>query len=153
MLLAAVEGRDQDRNRLVGEDLGGTVAGADRSAPVNLTRPDGSTEQLPVAAVGLETAWSDPRVLASGVYTAQLAGGTTEQFAVNLDTRESDLVRFDPDLLPSQFSRQWQSSANSPLTTIPLAAGTSYFRWLLTAVLVLLMIDPALAWYLGRGRG
>jgi hypothetical protein len=130
MLRAAVAGRDQDRNRLVGEDLSGTVAGADRSAPVNLTRPDGSTEQLPLAAVGLEAAWSDPRVLASGVYTAELASGTVEQFAVNLDTRESDLARFDPELLPSQFSRQWQSSASSPLT-IPPAAGTSYFRWLL----------------------
>jgi hypothetical protein len=153
MLRAAVAGRDQDRNRLVGEDLGGTVAGADRSAPVNLTRPDGSTEQLPLATAGLEAAWSDPRALASGVYTAQLASGTVEQFAVNLDTRESDLARFDPELLPSQFSRQWQSSASSPLTTIPPAVGASYFRWLLTAVLVLLMVDPALAWYLGRGRG
>jgi hypothetical protein len=153
MLRAAVAGRDQDRNRLVGEDLGGTVTAADRSAPVNLTRPDGSTEQLPLATAGLEAAWSDPRALASGVYTAQLASGTVEQFAVNLDTRESDLARFDPELLPSQFSRQWQSSASSPLTTIPPASGASYFRWLLTAVLVLLMVDPALAWYLGRGRG
>jgi hypothetical protein len=153
ILRSAVEGRNEDRNRLVGQSLGGAVAGADRGAPLNLTRPDGSTEQLPLAADGLEAVWTDPRALTSGVYTAQFAGGTTEQFAVNLDTRESDLARFDPELLPSQFSRQWQSPASAPLAALPSPSGTSYFRGLLAAVLVLLLVDPALAWYLGRGRG
>jgi hypothetical protein len=152
MINLAVSGRTEGRNLLVGDDLSGVVRGAAVEAQVALTRPDGSIERLPLVAEGPDARWSYAGALASGVYEARSSGGTTQKFAVNLNTRESDLARFDPDLLPSQFSRELQTGDDAPPAVVS-SGGTSYFRWLLGLLLVLVLCEPCLAWYFGRGRG
>ena len=43
--------------------------------------------------------WSYGPALLSGAYEARM-GDVVQRLAVNVDPRESDLTRFDPDLLP-----------------------------------------------------
>jgi hypothetical protein len=70
-----------------------------------------------------------------------------------VNARESDLTRFDPDSLPSQFLREpVAAEADSPSLASPRDS-RSYFRTLLAIVLALLFIEPCLAWQFGRGRG
>jgi hypothetical protein len=152
MVNLAVSGRTEGRNLLVGDDLSGVVRGAAVEAQLALTRPDGSVERLPLAAEGPDARWSYAGALVSGVYEARSSGGTTQKFAVNLNTRESDLARFDPELLPNQFSRELQTGDDAPPAVVS-SGGTSYFRWLLGLLLVLVLCEPCLAWYFGRGRG
>jgi hypothetical protein len=152
MLSHAISGRSEGRNVLVGDDLTGVVNGAAAGTQVTLTRPDGAAQKLSLAPDGPDARWSHAGADASGVYAAQLPSGTTQQFAVNLNTRESDLTRFDPELLPSQFSRELHSQGDPPPALAP-GPGRSLFRWLLGAMLILVIVEPCLAWYFGRGRG
>jgi hypothetical protein len=149
MLHLAVSGRAAGRNVLVGDDLSGVANTADGRA--ELTRPDGSSQRLALVQDGPDTRWTYSDAMASGVYSAH-AGSLEQKFAVNLNPRESDLARLDPDLLPSQFDRGPTEGAD-PTPAVAGREGTSYFRWLLSLVLVLVLCEPCLAWYFGRGRG
>ena len=86
----------------------------------------------------------------SGAYEARM-GNAVQRLAVNVNPQEGDLTRFDPDLLPRQFTRE---PLNSTDDASPLMEGdsASYFRWLLGAVFSLLVIEPWLALRFGRGR-
>ena len=151
MLSHAIAGRGAGRNLLVGDDLTGIVTGSPAGTQVTLTRPDGTPQKLALAPDGPDSRWSHPGADASGVYAAQLPGGTIQQFAVNLNAREGDLSRFDPELLPSQFSRDLHTQGDPPPALAP-GPGRTLFRWLLAAMLVLVIAEPCLAWYFGRGR-
>ena len=73
----------------------------------------------------------------------------SEIFGVNVDIRESDLARFDAELLPSQFSDPDRAASEEA----PLAErGPLFpvFRALLSAVLALLVCESGLACWLGR---
>ncbi|MEX2172980.1 MAG: hypothetical protein WD872_01375, partial [Pirellulaceae bacterium] len=151
MLNLAVSGRGAARNVEVGDDLTGTIPGATLDAQIALALPDGASQRLPIVHDGQEARWSYTDVAHSGVYEAR-AGELVQKFAVNLNARESDLARFDPELLPSQFNRE--ADAGAPAVTQRAASeGESYFRLLLSLVVLLLLVDPCLAWYFGRGRG
>lgn len=152
MLNQAISGRSAGRNLLVGDDLTSIVTGAAAGAQVTLGRPDGTTQRLALVPDGPDARWTYSAADASGVFSAQLPGGQAQQYAVNLNTRESDLARFDPELLPSQFSRELHAQGESP-PSLASSPGRSFFRLLLSAMLVLVLIEPCLAWYFGRGRG
>ena len=153
----AIGGRLEGRNTLVGDDLSGLVRGAPPDAQVRLTLPDASVERLPVVADGADGRWTYQGLLASGVYEAQLPGSTgsgertSQKFAVNVDAREGDLTRFDPELLPSQFN-QTTDDSGQPAVPSQDPARTSYFRLLLGLLLALVIAEPCLAWHFGRGR-
>lgn len=136
----------------MGEDLTGLVRGAAAAAQVSLSRPDGTAERLPLAPEGPDGRWTYHGAMTSGLYEAYLPAGPSQKFAVNVNTREGDLTRLDSELLPSQFSREFDSG-DSPTSPIVPQAGTSYFRLLLGLLLILLLCEPCLAWYFGRGRG
>jgi hypothetical protein len=107
---------------------------------------------LSLVSDGPDVRWSYSGTDASGVYAVQVPGGQTRQFAVNVDPREGDLARFDPELLTVQFNRESQSDGQ-PLPPLAGSPGRSLFRWLLAGMLVLLVLEPILAWHFGRGRG
>ncbi len=153
MLRFALAGKSEGRNLLVGEELTGLVPAAAFSESVVLSGPNHQEERLPITMAGGEARWSFGGASISGEYSAKL-GQTTQRYAVNVNPRESDPARFDPDLLPSQLTRepQWADDEEFP----PSAAASdsrSYFRWLLGGVLALLLVEPILAWRFGRGRG
>ena len=71
-----------------------------------------------------------------------LAGGCrnrAQQFAVNLDTSESRLDRFDAELLPDAFQRE-TAADNQEIPRVEVAKPVPFFRYVLTAVLGLLLM-------------
>jgi hypothetical protein len=152
MLRLALAGRSEGRNLLVGEELTGLVPPAALSEPVILSGPGDQEERLPIVLEGGTARWSFDGAAVSGEYSARL-GQTVQRFAVNVNTRESDLSRFDPELLPSQFSREPLAPGDEGAPGLTVSDSASYFRWLLGSVLALLLVEPILAWRFGRGRG
>ena len=152
MLKLALSGRGESRNLLVGDELTGLVPQTALSEAVLLAGPHDLQERLPVAVEGGEGRWSFSGTGASGEYSARL-GQAVQRFAVNVNPRESDLARFDPDLLPSQLSREPIPQGEDVSPALASNDAASYFRWLLGGVLGLLFLEPVLAWRFGRGRG
>ncbi len=72
-----------------------------------------------------------------------------ERYAVNLDTRESQLERLDADLLPSQFQRGTADDA-PPGARADVLSPSQSFRYVLAVVLLLLLCETFLAWFVGR---
>ncbi|MDX1945124.1 MAG: VWA domain-containing protein [Pirellulaceae bacterium] len=153
MLNLAISGRNEGRNIEVGDDLTGLVAGAAADARVELVGPSGDSDSLPLVADGTDARWTEPAVSISGLFEARLPGSAPPQrFAVNVNIRESDLARFDAESLPSPFGRDSQLPGEAP-AAFSRTGESSYFRLLLWGVLILLLVDPCLAWHFGRGRG
>ena len=118
---------------------------------MKIVGPDGASRQVAVNYEDGPPLWTYTDTYISGAYRTQLgdADAPAALFGVNVDTRESDLVRLDRDLLPSQFSEA------DPAATVetPLAErGPLFplFRALLSAVLVLLVCESCFACWLGR---
>jgi hypothetical protein len=149
LLAAAVRGRRQQRNLLVGEPLEGSVGGGRAQLGLSVVAPDGASQRVPLKVTGDEGHWVYAGPGWSGLYRAQFGPPLNENqiFALNVNLRESNLERFDPDLLPSQFRRElgWDQSA----TTLPATKPVQYFRYFLGLVLVLLLLETVLAWRFG----
>jgi len=149
MLRLALAGQSEDRNLLVGDELAGVFPITSPDATVALTGPAGLSERLPIRIDAGEGRWTFTPANVSGVYEARI-GTEVRHYAVNVNPLESDLARLDTELLPSQFRRE-----PAVATVEPAARSTgmaSYFRWLLGAMLVLLVAEPCLARQFGRGR-
>jgi hypothetical protein len=151
MLQFSVAGQSEGRNLTVGDELTGTIVAGGLDQPVRLSGPDGLSEKLPLTADGLGARWSFGGAVKSGLYEAR-AGQTVQRFAVNVNPRESDLARFDPELLPNQIHRE-PVAAPEESTLATARDSSSYYRLFLFAVLGLLFLEPALACWFGRGRG
>ncbi|HTN75778.1 MAG TPA: VWA domain-containing protein [Pirellulaceae bacterium] len=152
-LAYAIAGQRAQRNLLVSDDLSGVLPGATSQQAVQLIAPGGHSERLQLKFAGDDAVWDYGDTHFSGVYEATLGPprATSQLFAVNVNTRESDLARVDPETLPSQLSRDLPSES-SPVAA--LAGGghpAELFRYFLSAVLVLLVVETVLAWRFGSG--
>jgi hypothetical protein len=98
-----------------------------------------------------ERQWSFSDTRLAGIYA--LAGQVQEasqRFALNVDTRESELTRIDTRQLPQEFVvRNLLPSARDEPTA--LLAHATWSGWLLWLALLLLFIESFLAWRFGRG--
>ena len=83
--------------------------------------------------------------------TIFFVGNLTQYFAVNLNTRESNLERYDSQLLPSQFAQEEKAHV-AGLPSVSGASGSQLFQYVLVFVLVLLFAESTLAWMFGRQR-
>jgi hypothetical protein len=130
--------------------LEGSLFGATPTAPLTVQTPGGEAERVPLRHTGEISTWSFGGTTASGVYAVNLGPplNQVQQFAANVSTRESDLERLDPELLPSQFDPEFHVDKTNG--GLPSTKPTQYFRWLLGSVLVLLLTETALAWYFGN---
>jgi hypothetical protein len=138
-----------ERNVMVGDELAGTISASLGDEPVVLSGSGGMGEKMSMTPDGSTGNWSFGATSRSGIYTVR-RGSEEQKYAVNLNPRESDLNRFDPELLPSQLHRDTQSLLDQ--TAVPASAGlATQFRWLLVAVIVLLVIEPLLIWQFARG--
>lgn len=152
MLQFAVSRRNEGRNLQVGDELVGSFPAPQPQTPLSILLPDGRSERLSLVAKGDESLWSYSGGTISGGYEARLGTPTktAQTFALNVNTRESDLERLPADLLPSQFNFDVQGDSSSP--AILPGSTESYFRELLLGVLVLLACESVLAWRMGRGK-
>lgn len=157
MLPLAVSRRDEGRNLTVGSPIRETVVAARSSLPLFVAPPAGESDPRPLSGVRGERVpllteqdeyrWVYADTYRSGIYEARFGNPVeaAERFAVNVDTRESNLDRFDPDLLPEQFrSRQQPSDHASP--QVAATRPPELFRPVLAAVLALVLLETLLAW-------
>jgi hypothetical protein len=149
MLALVVRRGSESRNLRVGEPLEGVVAGSVAGVSLDVESPDGESERVPLKVEGESSQWVYGGTLRSGVYRATFGAplDRVELYAVNVDSRESNLERLDPELLPSQFGRDFHVDASS--SVLPVTRPIQYFRYFLGLVLLLLLLETLFAWYLG----
>jgi von Willebrand factor type A domain/CARDB len=156
-LLAYATGGQHDRlHQLVGTPLKGTVADASTGSTgvsnLQMVRPDGRT--VPVAlestSTGFEWTYADTNV--SGIYSLRgLPKDEPQQFAVNVDTSESDLAKVDSAKLPKELEIRstWQSETHAEgVASVSQASLNAPLLW---TVLALLFVESFMAWQFGRG--
>lgn len=141
-----VQGREAGRNLTVGDVIAGSMPKDTPGAPLMMTLPDGRTERVPIENQGSQRTWTYDAGTWSGVYTARWGQPLeTRYFAVNIDPQESDLRRLDRERLPSQL-RVNPAGDQTPTRLGGAPHPRAYFRYLLAAVLALLLIETWLAW-------
>ncbi len=152
MLSLAVSGRHENRNVMVGEELSATApAGASQS--LTLVGPDNRRERIPTVVEGDQRRWSYGNVDLSGVYQANYdTPGVIQSFAANVDPREGDLSRIDPDILPSQFSQSIETTSDQTPAAALARPRQEWFRWFLLGLGMLLFVEMLFALRLGRGE-
>lgn len=165
MLAYVLEGRLQQRNVMVGEPLGGSLAAplgrvSDPSAiggvfdpPFSIRAPDGRRREGRLRAEGEEGAWSFAETDLSGFYVARFGPpvSRSETFAVNVDTAESDLSTIGPEELQARVWPEatvagyadWQHPDEEPSAQSGQTRDLS--QGLICAVLVLLAVETCLA--------
>lgn len=151
ILKEAVRGRTPLRNVTVGDLLRGRLPPGSAESTVVISDPAGRDLRVSAESQDASRQWSFSDTRRSGVYSVALGGAAddVDRFAVNVDTRESQLERVDATLLPSQLQTQLleETVASGRADGI----GTSQlFRYLLAAVLLLLLCESFLAWFFGR---
>lgn len=167
MIHFAISGRSQERQRLVGEPLSRMLAPRELASPVVVKRPDGAERTLQPVQTERTAQVVFPDTTLRGVYemtvntaaapkppspAARTQPGRRELFAVNVDTRESDLESLDEKTLhsttfagiPYLHRSEWTAGPRDLADATAERSGLSI--WLLAAVLGLLLIEPLLAW-------
>jgi hypothetical protein len=162
-------GQIGQRNFQVGDVLGGVAPAAAVDAPLRLVRtqrPDQSASprlppqgvQIALHAEGDYSAWSYADTWLSGIYTATLGPpiSRSQSFAVNVDTRESDLAAVDaaeltatvwPEI-PFQYQTTWRQT--DAQVAAPIVRPRRLPVVLLYAVFGLLFTETFLAWRFGH---
>jgi hypothetical protein len=150
---AAVGGKIDDRNVLVGETVSAPFETTAGDAHMVISPPEGPTDGSRMTAQADASGWSFTETEFSGIYSAQIsdASRTARKFAVNVNTDESDLQRVRPEDLPATMLLSGSG------TSVPLAksaglgsSGFTLHQWLLCAVLGLLFLETFLAWWIGH---
>ncbi|HEY3393462.1 MAG TPA: BatA domain-containing protein, partial [Lacipirellulaceae bacterium] len=103
LLAYAVSGKHQEWQQPVGTPLASPVV-SDAGSTLRILRPDGTTAPVALHDTQGERQWSFSDTRLAGIYA--LAGQTQEasqRFALNVDTRESDLTRIDTRQLSQVF--------------------------------------------------
>jgi hypothetical protein len=149
----AATGRDWPRNRFVTSPL--EIQAPEPGTPrAQLTLPDRSKRQLELAQSGGVARATFFETSARGLYevefdkTNEKGSVARQRFAVNLDTRESDLRQMPRSMLPQELRPHGELEAGEPF--LPPASGVTLFRYFLVAIAMLLGIEGGLACLFGR---
>lgn len=151
LVYAVAHGRDV-RAATVGKPLGGTLPASWSDASVEMLRPDGRVDTIPVMRTPSYATWSYTSTDIPGVYAVRSAAGTEPiaMAAINTPQDESNLARRDVESLPANLSVR-MAPPDFAADSADLVAETKLHRWLLYAVLVLLLVEPVMAWaFAGR---
>ena len=152
LLSAAVDSQTEVFNTRVGNTLGNVVPNTAQGIVLTLKTPDGSKQPLRVKSEVDQMRWNFTDTSTSGIYRAEFDEplSTSDPYAVNVDTSESDLTKADVDDLPSEFvvQTEWQNLDARPTADISGHSGLN--RVLLYAALALLLMETFLAWLFGR---
>lgn len=155
----AAAGRWSERQRLVGEPLTRAFPIRAFSASARLTRPDGSEAPLEFQQQGGFATVSADVADRAGFYDMEfgLPLARTETFAVNVDSRESDLARLEKDELTDElladvdavYRASWREFQHRTDAESHRRGGLS--RTLLATALCLLLIEVVMAWKFAWG--
>ncbi|MBW3599928.1 MAG: hypothetical protein KY475_21985, partial [Planctomycetes bacterium] len=150
MLALAVSGRNENRNVMVGDELSAT-APPSAGQSLTLIGPGDHRERIVTSMEEGRRRWSFANVDLSGLYHANYDSTRAAQvFAANVDPRESDLTRIDPETLPSQFSQTIEAAAEETPVAALARPRQEWFRWFLGAVLLLMLTETCFAWWIGN---
>jgi hypothetical protein len=149
LLAYATSGQQQEWQQLVGAPITSNVlpANLQHALPgsLRIERPDGQSAPL---SVNSGTDWSYTDTNLSGIYTLHgLAENATLQFAVNVDTTESDLAKAGPQQLPPELNIG-SISNEATGANLSRAGLNESFLWI---ALAFLFVESFLAWQFGRG--
>lgn len=139
-------------NVLVGQSLQGEQVSADISS-VDVIGPDGVESKVMCSPLpdASSAGWQYDATQRQGVYHVRPPDGASKPYAVNLNPVESSLQSVDLGQLPTE-----PANARAPSTGWQDAdpqLGIVGARWLLIALLGLLVLESTLAWVLGRRIG
>jgi hypothetical protein len=150
ILALAARGRYGYRNVLVGEPIVGAIQAVRPGVSLTIRQPDGTNQRVQMQIEDETSNWLYGDTMISGVYTARYGPplDQSQRFAVNVNTRESNLERFDIELLPSQFNQDFRT--DEAAVAVPATRPTQYFRYFLGLVLLLLLLETFLAWHFGN---
>ena len=153
-------GQEQPRNVAVGDTLESSVKALSATATLTMERPDGHRRGVPLIVQGDYATWNFDDTLISGIYTAQFSSplSTTQLFAVNVITTESDLTSISReelhnDVFPGvqiDYRTAWQTGGARPVLG-ESSAGQLHID-LLYAAAGLLLLETIIAWRMGYSR-
>jgi hypothetical protein len=162
-LSLVARGREEGRNRLVGESLSSLIRNATPETRLTMTPPtaDGRDRsrsggrEVRLESEGEMWRWSYGDTFISGIYELKIGPPVdqVERFAVNVDPRESALDRVDPAQLPKELNASAAETSSSAGGGASLGGQTyAWFRPLLISVVALLALESLLARWFGGGR-
>ena len=118
-----------------------------QSVPIEVRGPGNQVQQLPASGQEDANQVFLTETTQSGIYTLSVGKEEFAKVAVNIDTRESNLVTVDVQDLPTDI----QANSSTTKTTIGIASvGNSLARPLIILVVLLMLFETALACWQGR---
>lgn len=157
LVAAAVRGRLDERSLMVGQTLSGTLAAAGGDLVVTVEPPGEEPQTARATASDGSAHWSFAAIDRSGLYSVDLGPPVLkhELYAANIGTTESNLTRVNLDALREEVwpgvnfdSLDGQVAAEEPGSAI--VRQYAIHQWLLYIALALLLVETALASWLGR---
>lgn len=154
--LLAASGRTGEKNSQVGQEIVQAYPSTAGALAVNLKTPDKGTREMALKpeADASYLRLAPPEI--SGIYEAQIAPpvSRTDRFAVNVPVVESDPARVDPgslkELVPGFDPVVIKSAEELTKAADEVARRGEIHRPLLLAVLILILLETLLAWWIGR---
>jgi hypothetical protein len=152
ILALAIRGQMAEHNVEVGQPLGDSLEALAARPTVVVTSPAGTHEEVRMTLDAQTSRWSYADTQESGVYRVDLGAPLSreEEFAVNVDTSESDLTKLAPEDLPKEFMAHKRSNPDE-IESPGIANRSGLHKNLLYGVLGLLFVEGFLAWWFGRG--
>jgi hypothetical protein len=152
MVVLAVSRDQVQKNVVVGDLLRGQLAEGTSRLDVEIVLPRGDVQRLAVQDVDGRLRWAFGETPWGGLYEVRNDGESSaiDLFAVNLDSRESALLRIPEGELPAALQQQVVHLDKPSL----LDTGTParpLFQWLLGTILVLLLCESWIGHRPGRG--
>ena len=154
LLAYSLSGQQTDWQRPVGATLSGSLPDElplAAQSELQIVRPDGRVDPVSIHTASDDAHWSYAGTLLSGIYTLTgLPEYASRQFAVNIDTLESDLAKANASELPSEFAvrNSWQEGGSQAASVI---AEATWHEQLLWGALAVMLLESFLAWQFGRG--
>ncbi len=152
-LAYAVASQIDRRNRNVGDVFEGIIEGDLGANLIEVVLPDQQSSRIQATARDERLFWTFDQTEQVGFYRSRAwedAGETTVEFAVNPESRESDLTRVALDSLPEALlpgERESNSVTSGEVSALPSAV--QLFRYALFLVLGLLFLESYLAYRFG----
>ena len=95
---------DRRTSYLVGETIYRHLSDVELEAAIEAETPSGERLRLESERVGSQYLWKIPSVREAGIWRLRTEGEIIDLFAVNLDTRESDLTPIDTERVRNLFA-------------------------------------------------
>ncbi|RCS41083.1 VWA domain-containing protein [Bremerella cremea] len=152
-LAQAVSSQLDRRNRQLGDVFEGVIQGDLGANLIEVIRPDRQSSRIEATARDERLYWSFDRTNQVGIYYAKSLSADSKkivEFAVNPDTRESDLTRVAIDTLPIGLQpgdHGFDSAGGGQISALP--SSLELFRYALIMVLGLLFLESFLAYRYG----